>query len=115
MKNSNLIFAIIAATLNFTKPTQGAILVGPTGTGTNTFDTAPAATEWSTLAVGTSAATYDTDICPLDANIKTTEASTVTDTLPTTSVVPPELLGTAQWNSTGFYLQTRRRKSITLF
>lgn len=86
---------------------QAAISVGPSGSGTLTFDTTPAATEWSTIGVGTSATNF-TDAGTLDAAvIANTTASSITTALPTTGTQPPSQNALARHNTNGFYLQTR--------
>jgi len=86
----------------------GQLLVGPSGLATQTFDVAPPVADWSTRSSGPAVAGGVIASGPhLDNAVQTNTAASVNAVLPTTTVVPPAVLGTAQWNSTGDYLQTR--------
>ena len=85
----------------------------PVPSGTLTFDTVPAATDWSTRSMGGAAGAFATTNTPstipaMDAavNGSTNAASTITAAVTTSAANPPGTLATAQWSSTGFYLQT---------
>ncbi|MBN2505491.1 MAG: Ig-like domain-containing protein [Verrucomicrobia bacterium] len=75
-----------------------------------TFRTPPAAGDWSTHGVGTSADTY-TDAAALDAAVTNhITASAVATAVGSSMVFPPVLNDLARWNNNfikGYYLQTR--------
>lgn len=84
---------------------NGAISVGPTGTGVLTFDATPVPADWSTANKAGGATTLGT-ATDVDADIVgVTDASTVTTTLPTSGTVPPGSNALARRNTTGNYLQ----------
>ncbi len=74
---------------------------------TNSFNTQPAAADWSTYSIAGASADNATVIL-LDSNVQLVAASTIipTQTLPI-AMDPPDFNGLATWSSTGFYLQTR--------
>ena len=85
----------------------------PVPSSTLTFDTLPAAADWSTRSMGGASTTFSstntiTTIPALDAAINgsTNAASTITAALTTSAANPPGTAATAQWSSTGFYIQT---------
>jgi hypothetical protein len=100
--------ALVAATLVISTPmaARAAISVGPGGAGPLDFPERPAETEWSTLAVGTSAGTYTT-ISALDAAVRTLTAASIITPLGMSPTVPPSPNSIARWNSTLLRLQTR--------
>jgi sugar lactone lactonase YvrE len=94
--------------MGFVTISQGAIMVGPAGTGTITFDTAPATADWSTLSVAGGAGTYEgaAGTLAMDANFKTKAASAINGALGTDPNLTPATLNIAAWNTNGF-LQTK--------
>src|SRR5436190_360246 len=89
------------------------ILVGPAGSGTNTFDTQPTVAQgWSTVSVGASAGAFTTP-GNLDNHVITnTAATSVATALGSSTTYPPSANGIARWNNNatagqGFYIQTR--------
>jgi len=88
--------------------TQAAIIVGPSGTGTITFDTAPTAADgWTTASLPGDHSTYET-IAALDAAIAGISASYVRTNLPTdTSTTPATSALGFRYNTTGHYIQSR--------
>jgi len=86
---------------------EAAILVGPTGTGTLTFDATPAATEWSTLNVGGAGAGDFTTAAALDGAVITNNAANITTVLGTSGTRPLSANVIARHNTgTGKWLQT---------
>ena len=83
-----------------------AISVGPTGSAKWTFDSPPAATEWSTLSVGTGSGTI-TNAAQLDAAVQLLSAAGITAALPASAIYPPVETALAQWNSNRQLVQTR--------
>ena len=104
MKNPILPLLAIATALTTT--TYAAVSVGPSGTGLITFDTLPAVSDWSTLAVGTSAGTI-TNGSQLDTAVQLLNASAITTALGSSSTIPPSQQNIARWNSAGLFLQTK--------
>ncbi|HEY2952400.1 MAG TPA: immunoglobulin domain-containing protein, partial [Verrucomicrobiae bacterium] len=101
---TRLLLAIAVACM--TTRAGAAISVGPSGSGTLTFDTLPAVSEWSTLSVAGAGTTVGS-VAAMDAAVQTLNASNVNVALGSSPTVPPNLSAIAQWNSTAFYLQTR--------
>src|SRR5262249_29236795 len=74
---------------------------------TNSFNTQPAAADWSTVSIG-SAAGNITTAAGVDAAVQGIAASGVTAPLTADAADPPAALGTAAtWSSSGRYWQTR--------
>jgi hypothetical protein len=94
--------------------THGAILVEPTGTGTNSFTALPAVEDWSTLGAAGNAAAY-TVAATLDADIiANTLAADVATVLGQSSTQPPSVSNVARRNSNaaGNYIQTRPNNAV---
>ena len=110
MKSSVRLFRITALTrilagLLCAASHMTAALVGPAGY-TNSFDTLPLAADWATAA----RAGAVNDVYDMDADVNTNgliTTSLVTNRLTASANNPPGLLPTAQWSSTGLYIQTR--------
>jgi len=101
---------LIVLAAGFATTGQGAIVIGPTGAGPLTFNSAPAVGDWSTASVGPSASGSITNNAQLDAAVNTNTASRFNGTLGTETAVPPLRIaanGAARWNSAGHWLQTR--------
>ena len=83
--------------------------VGPSGLPAQAFGAAPAVADVSTLSVpsGGGNAALITTGPQLDTAVQTNLATAVVTALVPNGTVPPASLGNAQWNSAGFYLQTR--------
>ncbi len=94
---------VLGLLLCFTVNLPGAISVGPSGTGVQTFETLPAATEWSTLNVPGDNRTY---LHP-DAAVAALTASSITNQLGTSTTNPPNATNIAQWDSTYRAILTR--------
>ena len=85
---------------------QAQIPVGAGGAGPFDFAAAPASPgSFSTLAVGTSSATYEA-VGPFDTQIMTTVASSVNVALGSSPTVPPSPNGVARYNTVLLRLQT---------
>src|SRR6185436_6251144 len=82
------------------------ISVGAFGSAKWTFDAAPAATEWSTLSVGTGSGAVTTP-AQLDAAVQLLAAGSITNVLPATATYPPAENSAARWNSNQQLLETR--------
>ena len=88
---------------------HGAISVGPTGSGTLTFNTTPLATEFSTAVLNGTGTTYATP-AELDAGANTLEASSIVSTLPTSGTLPPSTFSGGfrhNNNAAGLWIQSR--------
>jgi len=87
---------------------EAAILVGPgsSGTGTNTFDATPAATDWSTASIAGGAGDITTTVA-LDADVNASiEAANIATVLGTSGTQPLSANALARRNTGGNYLQT---------
>ena len=103
-----LVATLVAAALCCLAGTlDGAISVGPTGVGPLTFDTTPAATEFSTgVLLGT--ATTFADAATMDTGVAGVTATTITRELPTSGTVPPSTFsGGFRRNTTLNAIQSR--------
>jgi hypothetical protein len=102
----------VAATvaLGFAPVARAAIEVGSDGSGTLTFDIAPAATEWSTLS-WTGAPADVTDTTTMDAAVQTLTAAGIATTLGTTTTNPPSASDLARHNTNLKVVQTRPNNS----
>jgi hypothetical protein len=95
------------ATLTVTPSSPpGAIAIGSGTNGPITFSTQADTNGFRTLSIA--GGTGDiTDVTGMNTSVQTNLAANITTALPTTTTVPPGMLGNAQWNSAGQYLQTR--------
>jgi hypothetical protein len=84
---------------------DAAISVGPAGAGPISFDTLPPAGEWSTRTWPGGAGDI-TDAGGLDLAAKTNNAAIINAQLTSNSGNPPAAGSTANWSSTGHYIQT---------
>lgn len=86
---------------------QAAISVGPGGSGTLTFSTAPAATEWATAVLAGNGATI-VDAAGLDAAIAALTEASVATVLPTTGTATPSTSNLGfRYNTANLNIQTR--------
>ena len=84
------------------------ISVGPSGSGLITFDTAPAASEWTSRTYGTdSGGVGIVNAAQLDQQVQLVSANDVTNALGSSTVVPPSQNNYARWNSSARYLQSK--------
>src|SRR5262249_50297787 len=89
-------------------PGNGAISVGPAGSGTLTFDAFPsAASGWTTRTNGGAGADIQ-DAAALDAAVRTNDASAITPQLGSSATVNPSISANAiaRWNSTLHAIET---------
>ena len=107
MKLPSNIAVVLAAILLSTTRVGAQISVGVPGVGPLTFDASPSSNDWTTLSVVPSSAASIITGAGLDAAVQTNTAASINAVLGTNSIIPPSPLATAQWNSTGYYLQTR--------
>ena len=86
---------------------HAAILVGPSGSGTITFNVQPPASEWSTRT-NTGASADITDAAGLDTTVQTNVASAINMSVGSTATTAPAISssGIARWNSSILALQT---------
>jgi uncharacterized lipoprotein YmbA len=89
-------------------PGNGAISVGPAGSGTLTFDTFPAAANGWTTLTNTGLSTDIQDAGALDATVQTNTASAITRQLGRSATVSPSISSSAiaRWNSTLHAIET---------
>jgi uncharacterized lipoprotein YmbA len=102
-----LLFALTASIIGCCLGAQAAISVGPTGSGTLTFNALPSAGDWSTLT--NSGASADiTDAAGLDTAVQTNVASAINMVLGSTATTAPAISssGIARWNSAILAVQT---------
>ncbi|HXG48345.1 MAG TPA: PPC domain-containing protein, partial [Methylomirabilota bacterium] len=93
-------------TLTVQTPGQ-PILVWPFGTGTFSFDTVPAVTEFSTGILVGDAATF-TEAAQVDAAVSGLSLTNVNQALPISGTLPPSAFGGGfRFNTNGLYLQSR--------
>src|ERR1051326_4240142 len=98
---------LLAIALAFIATRADAALSGaPSGSGTLTFDSFPAATEWSTLSAAGAGTTVGS-VAAMDIAVQTLSESSVNGALGISTAVPPVNNAIAQWNTTALYLQTR--------
>src|ERR1041385_5022458 len=95
-----------ALLLSFVSACHAAISVGPAGTGTLTFDTPPAVSDWSTR-VWTGNSTDLTNGLDLNIAVETNMASAINTTLHADAANPPLTNGLGLWSSSGFFIATR--------
>ena len=108
LKNLTATACLGVALLGFNQLATAQLSVGPTGLAAQTFGTLPLVTEWSTLNVLPSASGNITTGAGLDSAVQTNTAASIIAGLATDASTPvPAASGSAQWNSSGFYLQTR--------
>lgn len=111
MKKYPTLLAKGAALLASLLTASAAILVGPTGSTVETFNTQPAATgaEWATGSFGTAAANYTTPAA-LDAALQDSYAEYFVTAVGSTGTQPPSPANIARRNtsaSQGLYIQIR--------
>src|SRR5438876_2202958 len=82
-----------------------AASLGPNGY-TNSFNTQPAAADWSFLALAGAAGNITT-AAGLDTAVQAVAASAINTQVGVDAGDPPALNGNALWSSTGLYVQTR--------
>src|SRR3954453_10874056 len=87
-------FVLLSAAVGLAPQARGAS-VTPSGY-TNDFSTQPTAADWSTLSIGTGAATITT-AAGLDAAVQGVAAGSVTSPVGTGVNEPPDLNASAQW------------------
>lgn len=97
--------ALVAALACLANSAQAAISV-PTASPL-TLDTAPAATEWSTLDITPGNAGTFNDATTLDAAVVTNAAAAITTVLPTSPTVPPSANRVFRYNTTSLNIQSR--------
>lgn len=86
---------------------QAVISVGPGGSGTNTFDTVPATTEFTTGVMIGTGPTYE-NVTALDAGVALIDAATIFDALATSATTPPSTFaGGFRYNTTYQALQSK--------
>lgn len=105
LKKSSSLLALILAFCSAHFSAIAQISVGASGSTTNTFDTIPAATTWSTVGIGVDHE-YATEAA-MDAAVQTKTVSSISYQVNSNTGNPPGTLTNAQWSSSGFYLQTR--------
>lgn len=107
MKRNLFCLTAIAVGCALTLSAQAAISVGPSGSGTLTFNALPAPSDWSTL-LNTGASADITDAAGLDAAVQTNVASAINMVLGTAATTAPAInsANTARWNSTALAVQT---------
>ena len=105
----SLIALALALGVNLgTGSTQAAIAVGSDGSGTLSFDTLPAATEWSTVAPIAGNGSTATSPEGLDSLVNTLTAGGITATLGTVTADPAgSTTQDGRWNSTALRLTSR--------
>ncbi len=103
----SILVTVAALGLAVPVATQAAISFGLAGTGVLTFNTAPAATEWSTTFNAGAGNSY-LDETALDGAVQLLTAAGIATVLPTSGTVPPSTSGAgARYNTTSLLLQTR--------
>lgn len=85
---------------------EGAIPLGPGGTGVITFNTLPPPSEWATWSISGGSADIQSPAA-LDAEVQVLSAADVTNTLAVTRTVPPATAQRARWNEILQLLQTK--------
>lgn len=96
-----------AGTSVTTDPVLTSVAVGPTGSATYTFDTAPGNLEFSTVTFAGGADGIADTAALFDAKVQTLDAATIIVPLAEAAGLPPGAVGQAQWSSEGRYLITR--------
>ena len=108
LKKISTMACLGVALLGLNHRATAQLSVGPGGLAPQTFPAVPLVTEWSTLSVLPSASGSITTGVGLDTAVQTNTATSVSAALSTDATTPvPATGGTAQWNSSGLYLQTR--------
>lgn len=100
------LFTVVLSCLVLLSRTEAAVSVGTNGSVKWTFDTAPAATDWSTLSVGTGSSVITTP-AQLDAAVELLSAASITNALPVSATYPPIEGALARWNSIRQLLESR--------
>ena len=104
--NDGLVTTSTVVNVTVTLPTPSGISFGATGTGTLTFDSLPAATQWATASVGADKYAYTTGN-QVDAAVTALAASAIANTLVSSTAALPSLNGQAVWTSGGgAFIQT---------
>lgn len=86
---------------------RAAISVGAGGSGVLAFNTAPAATEFSTGVLNGDGTTF-ANTTALDAGVQTVSAANIVRTLPTSATQPPSTFsGGFRYNTAGLFIQSR--------
>jgi hypothetical protein len=106
-----LLFRSVAFTsvLFFAAPLHAAILVGPAGTGINTFNAQPVVGDWSSVSVGSQGAGIYSTAAALTTRAQQLTAAEINLPLGSSSTQPPSPDPLARRNTAanGLYLQTR--------
>jgi hypothetical protein len=97
---------VMAALLGCVGSASAAISVGATGVGPLTFDTQPAAGDWSTLTWAGAAGDV-TATNAFETRVQALSAAAINLQLASAAGDPPAASGNAQWSSEGHYLITR--------
>src|SRR6185436_6343870 len=104
------LLCLVASFTCLTARVEAAISVGPLpgGTGTNTFNATPAATDWSTSTNNALGVASDiTNAAAMDADVNAKmDAATITNVLPTSSTQPISTSNLARRNTASNYLAT---------
>ena len=96
-----------AGTFVDTDPVITSVAVGPTGSATYTFDTAPGNLEFSTVTFTGGADGVADTTALFDAKVQTLDAATIILPIAEAAGTPPGAGGQANWASAGGYLITR--------
>jgi hypothetical protein len=108
LKKLSVIFSLGLALLGANHRAAGQLLVQPSGLPAQTFDAAPAASEWATLSIGPRVGGgVITSGTAMDTAIQTNTAAGINVTLHTNATAAPLPTGFAQWNSISHNLQTK--------
>src|SRR5687767_2122712 len=88
--------AAIAGMIGVSVMVEAQIPVGASGSGIMTFDTHPAAAEWSTYSIGETVSFYSNN-SELDPVVQTNAATRITDQVTAVSFNPPGTSRVARW------------------
>jgi len=86
---------------------RAQLSLGPGGLSSQTFEAVPPASQWSTLGVAPNSPSSIATPEALDAAVQTNSSALINATLSVDNSIVPALFGTARWNSSGRFLQTR--------
>ncbi len=96
-----------AGTFVDTDVVNTSVVVGPTGSATYTFDSAPGSLEFSTVTFAGGADGVADTTALFDAKVQTLDAATIILPIAEAAGTPPGAGGQANWASAGGYLITR--------
>lgn len=85
---------------------DGAISVGPDGSGITTFDDLPGSSEWTTRTIEGSSGDI-VGSTALDVSVQSLSAADINFSIAASTASPPPATSFAQWSSSGGYIQTR--------